>query len=54
MANPVVLRLARRAVWLMVPVIGKVLLPGTRVMSLILVVPTKPCWAVETLRVTLP
>jgi len=40
--------------WLTMPVMGMVLLPGTRVMSLMVVLPTTPALAVERVRVTLP
>ena len=47
-------KLSVTSVWSMMPVMGRVLLPGTRVMSLIVVFPTTPALRVARLRVTLP
>lgn len=52
--KPDELREAAMRVWSMMPLMGRVLLPGTRVMSLMVALPTTPFWAVDMVRVTLP
>ena len=52
--KPDVLREAAMRVWSMKQLMGRVLLPGTRVMSLMVALPTTPFWAVDIVRVTLP
>jgi len=51
--NPEELVLAKTRAWSMMPVIVKLLLPGTKVMSYMVLLPTRPL-AVDRLSVTLP
>jgi hypothetical protein len=52
--QPVELRDEAMRTWSTMPVMGRVLFPGTRVMSLMVVLPTTPALMVESVRVTLP
>jgi hypothetical protein len=52
--QPVELRDEAMRTWSTMPVMGRVLFPGTRVMSLMVVLPTTPALTVESVRVTLP
>lgn len=52
--QPVELRDEAMRTWSTMPVMGRVLFPGTRVMSVMVVLPTTPALVVESVRVTLP
>jgi hypothetical protein len=52
--KPDELVLPMMSVWSRMPVMGKVLLPGTKVISLMVLLPTTPFWAVDRESVTFP